>query len=85
MNRRSFLFGGGIASVVSATVALAVKESRPEGHVALCKGSHEPRQEYLDLPALAIGHPKDLESSGRGRSLVPCKHCNVMFAMTTRA
>jgi hypothetical protein len=79
MNRRSFLFGGGIASVVGATVALAIKESRPEGHVELCKGSHEPHPEYLKNQALAIG----VEAEPSMRALVPCRNCNMLFALQT--
>ena len=77
MNRRAFLLGGGLIGVTSATVASILKASQPEGSVAICKDSHQPIQSYIDRPALGISDGKDAF-----RSLVPCKNCGVLFALT---
>ena len=77
MKRRSFLFGGGLLGLLGAAGAAIIKASIPESKVAICKDHHEPVDDYIKTPAISISASKE----DRNRSLVPCKHCNVLFGI----
>lgn len=77
MNRRSFILGGGLIGVLGAAAQAVAKAARPEKAMVGCKDHHEPADNYHEQPAIAIGHQGDTT-----RSLVPCKKCGALFALT---
>jgi len=77
VNRRSFLMGGGLIGAVTALVATAKEEARPQEELAPCDG-HVPDAGYLNAPAFAMMHG----SSPEKKAMVPCKKCGALFALT---
>lgn len=79
MNRRNFLFGGGIIGVVVATFATVKRTSQPQGSVSICEGSHTPHEEFMKHPAYGM------ELAGKEtQAIIPCKKCGMLFAMKTQ-
>jgi len=79
VNRRDFLFGGGLFGVAGAAIAAAKQASQPEGSVSICKDSHVPHEGFVEAPAYGMM----LKSEKGMRNLVPCKNCGVLFALTS--
>lgn len=79
MNRRSFIFGGGIVAVAGAVATVIIKASQPNDSVSLCKDLHEPLEIYKKQVAIAISNTDDPV-----RTIVPCAKCGVLFALTVK-
>lgn len=82
MRRRDFFLGGGLIGVVAAVVATTRKASQPTGSVEICKDGHMPHGQYMKTPCFAMGQVGVDRESDAMRSLVPCRKCGVLFALT---